>query len=919
RVVGVFGAPSAHEDDPERAVRAGLRILEAARERTADPRDAVSVRVGVSTGEALVALDPGNHAGEALASGQVADIAAELVALAPAGGLLVDEATWRPTRNQVNYEVVEPAPPGRGPLRAWQATAARSRQGAELREPAATPFVGREDELAVLHGLYRRAVREASVQLVTVSGEPGVGKSRLVRELFSFVDRQPDLVHWRQGRCLPYGDGVAFWALGEIVKAEAGILESDGPDTAAGKLAAAVEAVEDRPAERGWLQAQLAPLVGLSGPEGGPTQRGEAFAAWRQFLEGVASQHPLVVAIEDLHWADAALLDFVEHLVEWSTGVPLLVVCTARPELLERSAGWAAGARNATTLALPPLPDVHIAALGAALLEQAVMPAELQSLLLERAGGNPLYAEELLRLLSDRGLLIRRGRAVRLRKDAEVPLPETVQALIAARLDTLVPTRKALLQDAAVVGQVFWSGVLATMGGDDEAGVRAGLHELARRELLRPVRRSSIEGQAEYGFWHALVRDVAYSQLPRAARADKHRRAAEWLEALAPDRAEDRAELLAHHLLAALQYAQAAGQDTGPLAERARLALREAGDRAWSVNSFAAAVRWYGAALERWLADDPERPRLLLRLGETRMYAESAGGELLVEARDELLAAGDREGAARAEARLSTLASWQGRYEQELAHARRAVELLEDAGPSPARALVLANLANSLMFGDEAAETVRVGRQALVIAEQLGMVDEQVRALMPIGFARVADGDPGGVEDLERAVELAREHNLPQVAAACGNLAALVIRLGDLDRGFRLGADALAAAERLGLASTVGWLRSERLLEHYWRGRWQEALAGAEQRLAESEAGSPTEADIVCRYVRGWIRMARRELAGALEDATAAVDLGRSTGFGDLAPALALQARVLSAAGQHDAAAQPAEELFDLVARGARP
>ena len=239
RVVGVFGAPSAHEDDPERAVRAGLRILEAARERTADPGDAVSVRVGVSTGEALVALDPGNQAGEGLVSGQVADTAAELGALASAGGLLVDEATWRPTRNQVNYEAVEPAPPGRGPLGAWRATAARSRHGAELREPAATPFVGREDELAVLHGLYRRAVREESLQLVVVTGEAGVGKSRLVSGAVrrSWTASPTWSTGGRAAAC-PTATGVAFWALGEIVKAEAGILESDGPETAAGKLAA---------------------------------------------------------------------------------------------------------------------------------------------------------------------------------------------------------------------------------------------------------------------------------------------------------------------------------------------------------------------------------------------------------------------------------------------------------------------------------------------------------------------------------------------------------------------------------------------------------------------------------------------------------------------------------------------------------
>jgi hypothetical protein len=477
-----------------------------------------------------------------------------------------------------------------------------------------------------------------------------------------------------------------------------------------------------------------------------------------------------------------------------------------------------------------------------------------------------------------------------------------------------------LLQDAAVVGQVFWSGALAAMGQVDQAEVRAGLHELARRELLRPARRSSIEGQAEYAFWHVLVRDVAYSQLPRAARAGKHRRAAEWLEALAPDRAGDRAELLAHHWEAALQFAMAAGQETAELAGRARPALREAGERAFSFNSFAAAARWYDAALAIWPAADPGRLRLLLRLGEARLYSESAGGELLAEARDGLLAAGDREGAAEAEARLCLLASWRGQYEQELRHARRAVELLEHAGPSPAKALVLANLANSLMFGDDTAETIRVGRQALAIAERLGLEEQRVRALMPIGIVRVAGGDPGGVEDLELALKIAVERNLPQAATAYGNLAAGVIPLGDLARGFRLQASGAEAAERFGLRSTLSWLRSERILQDYWQGRWQQALAGAEQRLAESAGGAPTDADILCRFARGWIRLARRDLPGALEDAGAAVDLGRSTGFVDLAPALALQAHVLLASGRLEEADASAAELLGMLAvRGALP
>jgi DNA-binding SARP family transcriptional activator/class 3 adenylate cyclase len=918
-VTGVFGAPVAHEDDPERAVRAGLRILEAIEElNQADPSLDLSLRIGISTGQALVALHPGPEAGEGLLAGDVVDAAAHLCGLAPVGGVVVDQATWRPTRRWVTYKALAPVE-GKGrpePISMWRATAARSRHGAELRRPAATPFVGRKDELAVLQGVYRRAVREASVQVVTVTGEPGVGKSRLVRELFSFVDGQPDLVDWRQGRCLPYGDGVTYWALGEIVKAEAGILESDGPGEAADKLAAAVEAVEERPNEREWLQTRLAPLVGLSGTEGAAAQREEAFAAWRQFLEAVAARNALVVVIEDLHWADAALLEFLQHLMEWSTGVPMLVVCTARPELYERMAGWGGGTRNATTLALPPLTDEHITKLIAALLDQSVLPTKLQTLLLERAGGNPLYAEEFARLLRDQGVLTRRGRAVRLREGAEVPVPDTVQALIAARLDTLSLERKALLQNAAVVGQVFWSGALASMGNLDERQVRSALHELARYELLRPVRRSSVKDQAEYAFWHVLVRDVAYNQLPRAARADRHRRVAEWLEALTPDRAEDRAELLAHHWQAALQFARAAGQDTTALVEPARLALREAGDRALELHAFAAAARWYAAALELWPAGDAERPRLLLRLGQAQMYGEQAGGELLIEARDGLLAQGDREAAAEAEALLSMLAVFQVQGERAMQHARRAVALLEDAGPSPAKAYALANLAQDLMLRAETAQAIQVGRQALTMADRLGLHREQVEALQAIGLARVLGGDLGGIADLEQAIEIAVEHNLPVSALAYGDLASCLISLGQLARGFQLQAQGRHAAERFGLRPVLRWLQAERLLEDYWGGRWDAALEGADRFLAEAEAGSSDVAESGSRSVRGWIRLARGDLRGALQDADAGLEHARVAKEPQvLYPSLAFRARALLAAGRQQEAGTEANKLLAMLAQ----
>jgi DNA-binding SARP family transcriptional activator/class 3 adenylate cyclase len=537
QLMAVFGAPVAHEDDPERAVRAALAIRDTVAELNRTRQTpTLEIPLGITTGEALVAVGATSDAGEAAITGGLIANAARLQQAAAPGTVLVDEATWRATSHAVTYKPGKPVRVGGTgePLASWQATAASSVPGAESTRQPGTPFIGRHDELDLLKQIHARAVRESTVQLVTITGEPGVGKSRLVREFAAFLDAQEQLVSWRQGRCLPYGEGIAFWALGEVVKAEAGILESDDPKAATAKLAAAVAATVEEPAERDWCTARLAPLVGLGGQSGGAVERNEAFTAWRGFLEVVAARRPLVLVVEDLHWADEALLAFLEHLLEWASPVPLLLVCTARPELYDRAPSWAGGTRNATTIALSRLNDKEIARLLSALLTRAVLPAELQRLLLLRAEGNPLYAEEFVRLLSDRKLLKDQERGLRLVEGAELPIPESLHALIAARLDTLSPEHKVLLQDAAVVGQVFWSGALAAMSQVEEQPVNQALRALARKEFVRPVRRSSVAGQAEYAFWHVLVRDVAYGQLPRAARADRHRRAAEWLEALAP-------------------------------------------------------------------------------------------------------------------------------------------------------------------------------------------------------------------------------------------------------------------------------------------------------------------------------------------------------------------------------------------------
>ena len=550
--------------------------------------------------------------------GDVVNTASRLQGVAPAGGVVVGEATFRATSRLFEFEELGAVRvKGKAdPVPVWRLLGARSRTG--LDAGPATPLVGRQAELGLLEDVYRQAAAARRPRLVTVAGAPGVGKSRLVRELAAVLDDRPELVTWRQGRCLPYGDGITFWALGEIVKAQAGILESDDPAQVAAKLEAAVAALAAGPADREWLKARIAPLLGLLDPETARVERPESFAAWRRFVEAMAGDHPLVLVVEDLHWADPAMLEFLEHLCAQAAGTALLVVATARPELFERHPGWGGGIADATTVTVAPLTEAETARLVAGLLGQAVLPSEIQAPLLERAGGNPLYAEEFVRLLTDRGLLVRSGRTVRLAADTTaIPFPDTVQALVAARLDMLPAGGKALVQDAAVAGRVFWSGALAALAGTAEEAVRAGLAELEAKELVRPVEPSSVEGQTEYAFSHALVRDVAYAQIPRAGRARRHRAVAGWLEGLAGARLADLAEVIAYHYAEALALTGAAGGAEAELAELrepARRALVLAGDRALTLD-LARAQAFYGQALELLPPGHPERLELLLRLG----------------------------------------------------------------------------------------------------------------------------------------------------------------------------------------------------------------------------------------------------------------------------------------------------------------
>ena len=373
-VVAVFGAPIAHEDDAERAVRAALAVRDAISELNADdPSLGLSVRVGAATGEALVNLNARPEQGEQLAAGDVLNTASRLQSAAPPDGILVDEATRRLTENAIEHREAESvfAKGKADPVTVWEPIAPKARLGVDIAFRGGAPLVGRSDELNALLDAVARSQRDRAPQLVTLVGVPGIGKSRLVWELFSALDSDPaQYVTWRQGRSLPYGDGVAFWALGEMTKAQAGILESDDAEAAEAKLRAAVEYVLDEVGEARWVEGHLRPLAGLgAGAEAGGDHATEALAAWRRFFEALAEQRPLILVFEDLHWADDGLLDFVDQMAEWTTDVPLLILCTARPELLDRKPGWGGGKRNATTISLAPLSQDDTAELVSSLLD----------------------------------------------------------------------------------------------------------------------------------------------------------------------------------------------------------------------------------------------------------------------------------------------------------------------------------------------------------------------------------------------------------------------------------------------------------------------------------------------------------------------------------------------------------------------
>src|SRR6266545_1533177 len=726
-VVGVFGAPVAHEDDPERAVRAGLRIVEGAAELEGVGGAPLRLRVGINTGEALVHLGASAGLGERLLVGDAINTAARIQSVAPEMGVAVGLATYEATAAVFDYEELPPsALKGKAePVRVFHAKASRAQFGADLTRKHEGPFVGREIDLAILKGIFDRSV----------------------------------------------------------------------------------------------------------------AAREELFTAWRRFLEGIAERHPTVLVFEDLHWADEAMLAFLEQLADLAEGVPLLLVGTTRPELYERHPDYAIRLRNAKRISLAPLSQDEIARLVSALLDATVLPAELQQPILDRAGGNPLYAEEFVRLLKDRDLLVRKGPSWELKADAEVPFPESVQALIAARLDTLEPDAKSLLADAAVIGKVFWAGGVAAMGERELQTVTSTLRELSRKELVRPARQSSMTGEAEYAFWHVLARDVAYNQLPRASRANRHMAAATWIESKAPERVEDLADVLAYHYTSALDLAQAAGEteQSEELEGPALRFLGLAGERALGLDT-AAALASFERALTLTPVGHPERAAALARFGEAVHHAGrlTEAKAALEEAISGFQAAGDVRGAAGAMDTLSLVLrrlADPGWAELPVA----AVALLEPLEPGPELVAALTEVAAAGALQGRYETGVAYAERALTLAEELGL-PRPARALGYRGLARSGLGDRGGLDDLREAITLAIEAGQGrEVAVLHNNLGFYLSAVEGPIASLEVMRAGIAFAQARGLADIADATKGSTLDQLYDSGALDEALKTATEIAHNSE------------------------------------------------------------------------------------
>ena len=867
-VMAVWGTPVAKEDDAERAVRAALDLAEAVAALGEEVGGELRARVGVLTGEAAVTV---GAEGQGMVAGDLVNTASRIQSAAEPGAVLVGERTQRASQAAIAYEDAgtHELKGKEGAVPLWRATHVLAGRGGALRgSTLEAPFVGRVREMRLVKELFHASTEDRTASLVSVVGVAGVGKTRLSWEFEKYIDGLAEDVWWHRGRCLAYGEGVAYWALAEMVRGRARILEGEAPDSALTKLRAAVAEQVADPEERAWVEPRLAHLLGLE--ERTARDQSDLFSAWRLFFERMAEEGPVSMVFEDLQWADGALLDFIEYLLEWSKDHPIFVLTLSRPELAERRPTWGAQKRNFTSIALDPLPPEAMEALMAGLAPG--LPDELRDRVLARAEGIPLYAVETIRMLLDRGTLVKEGDAFRVTGSIEdLEVPETLHALIAARLDGLSQEERRLLQDASVFGKTFTEGAVRAMAEAPVADLDDVLTSLVRKELLSVQADPRSPERGQYGFLQDLVRKVAYDTLSKKERKARHLAASDHLVSSWGGDEDEIVEVVASHLVEAYRAAPDA-EDAPDIKGRAGRSLAQAGERAASLAATEQAQAYFERAAE--LTDDEERQaELLEQAGRTAWVggrAEEATRHL--ERAIELFETkGKTHPAARVSAALGEITWGEGHIDRAVERMERSFEVLIRDEPDEDLAALAAQLGRFHYFmghGDKSAERLE---EALRLAEAMGLPEVLSQALNSKGGLVLIslDRPQEGMALLRHSLDVALRGDAPVAALrAYYNLSNTSYYLDKWAPALETARDGLDLARRRGdrqwewgmLTMIAGALMTA--------GEWDAALEAAAEipHLEQDAATRFAAAELV--LVIPQIRLAR----GQTEEAAAFLD-----------------------------------------------
>ena len=910
-VMAVWGTPVAYEDDAERAVRSALDIVDRVAALGIRLGVPLQARAGVQTGEAVAAL---GAVGQGLVAGDMVNTASRIQSAAEPGWVLVGERTYRASAEAIAFAPVEAltVKGKQDKVPAWRALRVVSELGGSGRGSAPEPpFVGRDEELRFAKELLHTTGREGRPRLLNVSGVAGIGKSRVLWELRKYIDGLTEPIYWHEGRCPSYGEGVTFWAFADMIRGRAGIAETDDEATARGRLTESLADLVPDEDERAWMEPRLGHLLGLDpAPPGG---RDELFGAWRRFVERVADRGTTVLVFEDLHWADPGLLDLIESILASSRTSPILVITLARPELVERRPTWGAAVRTSSGLHLDPLADHQIRALVTGYVDG--LPDSDLDRVVVRAEGIPLYAVETVRMLADRGILEQADSSYRVVADVGLVLsiPETLHALVAARLDGLPETERSLVLDAAVTGHSFTLGAVCAVSGRSPEDVEARLQALVGKEVFdQEVDPRSAE-RGQFRFVQSVIQEVAYATLSKAARRTKHLACAQWFAALDE---EELAGVVASHLLEAYR-AEPSAADSEQVAAQAREWLLRAADRAFTLGSPQAA---YGHAVQALSLAATATERAALHA----MAARGAGlagkpeesWSHLVAASDAYQLLGDAESeglllarTAAAVAEVTTKAEITRRLD-------KVCQALE--GPSVAKVHVLAALADSANFDGRRDDAMRWSDLAMVQAQTIdddealsvaaaargwalfnaerqfeagvlseavvalsrrsGSAQTQVMAAMRQGVL-LATGDPrrGMVSFLEAAAIAARAGMRPAQAMGLANATETAIDLGELEVAGR----SLAELEELGV--DAGAEGDALTLSKAMLGAYLGDTATATSHLDRLEAERRPDWGAVQMITwflraRGAVRLVGQDFAGALADSWEAIRREESGG-----------------------------------------